>query len=97
MFNNNKFLSNSHKFMPESNFNNYLNNSINKFIKLMEETNKIIKKNKEMKYILNTTKTDELIENDLIHVIKYSKYYNFFFIVSLVSVGALVSTYKNKK
>ena len=92
---NSRFLSNSQKFILASNFKNYLNDSIKKYDKLTIERNDAIKKNQITKKILNEynlIKTSNHVQYDLINK---SKYYNFIFIVSFVSIGALIF-YKTK-
>ena len=92
---NSRFLSNSPKFILASNFKNYLNDSIKKYDKLTIERNDAIKKNQITKKILNEynlIKTSNHAQYDLINK---SKYYNFIFIVSFVSIGALIF-YKTK-
>ncbi len=92
---NSRFLSKSQKFILASNYNNYLNDSIKKYDKLTIETNEFIKKNQITKKILNENnliKSSNHIQYDLINK---SKYYNFFFIVSFISAGALIF-YKTK-
>ena len=87
---NSRFLSNSQKYILASNYNNYLNDSIKKYDKLTIETNESIKKNQITKKILNENnliKTSNHIQYDLINK---SKYYNFIFIVSFVSIGSLI-------
>ena len=88
-------LSISQKFILAINYNNYLNNALKKYDKLSIEKNEAIKKNQITKKILNEynlIKTSNHIQYDLINK---SKYYNFIFIVSFVSIGSLIF-YKTK-
>ena len=94
MFNSSS-LSISQKFILAINYNNYLNNALKKYDKLTIEKNEAIKKNQITKKILNEynlIKTSNHIQYDLINK---SKYYNCIFIVSFVSIGALIF-YKTK-
>jgi len=94
MFNSSS-LSNSQKFILALNYNNYLNNALKKYDKLSIEKNEAIKKNQITKKILNEynlIKTSNHIQYDLINK---SKYYNFIFIMSFVSIGGLIF-YKTK-
>lgn len=82
-----------HNFLSEKNIS-YLNNSNNKYNKLIE-TNENIKRKNIFKKILNENtiiKTTNHSVNDLINI---SKLNNLFFIISFVSIGALIF-YKNK-
>jgi hypothetical protein len=92
MFNVKKKLTRIHKNLLEQRFkkdlNDSVNNSINKFDKLMIEINNNNKKKQDIENILNETriiKTAEHIQNN------YNlKYHNLIFIFSVVSIGALL-------
>ena len=90
MFNVKKILIKSHKNLIEQRFKNYLNDSVNKFDKLMIDINNSNKRKKDIENIFNETRltrTNNHIQNDLLN---NSKYHNFIFIVSVVSIGALL-------
>jgi len=92
---NSRFLSNPQKFILASNFNNYLNDSIKKYDKLTIETNEAIKKTQITQKILNKDYLTKTISNHVQYdFINKSKFYNFIFISSVVSIGALIF-YKN--
>ena len=91
----NRILTRPQKFILEQNFKNYLNDSINKYNKLTNEINEKNKTKKAMKNILNESrliKGTNHIQNDLMN---NARFLNFFFIVSFVSIGALIC-YKSK-
>ena len=95
MFNINNFLSTPQKIILEQNFKNYLNDSVNKYNKLTIELNEKNRKKEEMNKILygNTLiKTTNYSQHELINNFKY---HNFIFIISVVSIGALLF-YKSK-
>jgi len=92
MFNVNRFSKKPQKFTFDQ---DHINESAKKYNKLMIDTNEDIKRKKDIQNLLYgsaLTKTTNHYVNDLINK---SKYYNFFFIVSFVSLGALIF-YKNK-
>ena len=95
MFNVNRFLTRSQKFILEQNFKSYLNGSVNKFNKLAIQINEDAKTKKAMENILYGNENKNALiksQNDLINNVKFN---NFFFIVSFVSIGALIF-YKSK-
>jgi hypothetical protein len=95
MFNVNRFLTRSQKFILEQNFKNYLNDSVNKYNKLTIEINEKNKKKAEIENILygNTLiKTTNHSQHELINKAKFN---NFIFIISVVSIGTLLF-YKSK-
>ena len=95
MFNINNFLSTPQKIILEQHFKNYLNDSVHKYNKLTIEMNEKNRKKEEMNKILygNTLiKTTNYSQHELINNVKY---HNFIFIISVVSIGALLF-YKSK-
>ena len=87
---NSRFLSNSQKYILASNYNNYLNDSIKKYDKLTIETNEAIKKNQITKNFFNENNLIKTSNHTQYDLINKSKYYNFIFIVSFVSIGSLI-------
>jgi len=84
MFNVSRFSKKPTKFL----FNqDYINESTEKYNKLMIETNKDIKKKKNIKKILYDNKLSKTTNHYVNDLINNSKYYNFIFIVSFISLG----------
>ena len=91
MFNVNRFLTRPQKIILEHNFKNYLYDSVNKYNKLTNEINK----KKEIKNILYENSLIKTTNHSQYELINNSKYHNFIFIISVVSIGALIF-YKSK-
>jgi len=91
MFNINNFLTTPQKIILEHNFKNYLYDSVNKYNKLTNEINK----KKEIKNILYENSLIKTTNHSQYELINNSKYHNFIFIISVVSIGALIF-YKSK-
>ena len=88
------------QFIFQQNFKDSLNYSINKYNKLIIKINEDTKRKKEIQQILyGNNNKNALIKcsnhsvNDLIN---NARFYNIFFIVSFVSIGALLC-YKSKQ
>jgi hypothetical protein len=95
MFTVNKFLTTPQKFILEQNFKNYLNDSVNKYNQLTIKINEENKRKKEIQNILYKTALTKTTNHSVNDLINNSKYQNFIFIVSFVSIGALIF-YKNR-
>ena len=95
MFNINRFLTRPQKFILEQNFKNYLNDSVNKYNKLTIEINEKNKKKTETENILYGTTLIKTTNHSQHELINNGKYHNFIFIISVVSIGALLF-YKSK-
>jgi len=91
MFNINKFLTTPQKIILEHNFKNYLYDSVNKYNKLANEINK----KEDLKNILHGNTLIKTTNHSQDKLINNSKYHNFIFIISVVSIGALIF-YKSK-
>jgi hypothetical protein len=91
----NRFLTRPQKFILENNFKNYLNDSVNKYNKLTIEINEKNKKKEEIQKILYGNTLIKTTNHPQHELINNSKYHNFFFIISVVSIGALIF-YKSK-
>jgi hypothetical protein len=91
MFNINKFLTTPQKIILEHNFKNYLYDSVNKYNKLANEINK----KEDLKNILHGNTLIKTTNHSQDELINNSKYHNFIFIISVVSIGALIF-YKSK-
>jgi hypothetical protein len=95
MFNVNRFLSSPQKIILEHNFKNYLYDSVNKYNRLSIEMNEKRKKKEEMEKILYGNVLIKSNNYSQYELINNSKYHNFIFIISVVSIGALLF-YKSK-
>jgi hypothetical protein len=91
MFNINRFLPTPQKIILEHNFKNYLYDSVNKYNKLANEINK----KEDLKNILHGNTLIKTTNHSQDELINNSKYHNFIFIISVVSIGALIF-YKSK-
>ena len=96
MFNVNKFLTTPEKIILEHNFKTYLYDSVNRYNKLTIETNDKNKAKKEMENILYGNALIKSTNHSVDDLINNNKFYKFFFIVSVISIGALIS-YKRKQ
>jgi hypothetical protein len=95
MFNVNRFLSTPQKMILEQNFKNYLYNSVNKYNKLTIEMNEKNKRKAEIEKILYGNTLIKTTNHSHDELINNSKYKKFIFIISVVSIGALIF-YKSK-
>jgi hypothetical protein len=95
MFNINRFLLKPQKIILERDFKNYLYDSVNKYNKLLIEIDKKNKKKEEIDKILYGNTLIKTTNHSQYELINNVKYHNFIFIISVVSIGALLF-YKSK-
>jgi hypothetical protein len=100
MFNINRFLPTPQKIILEHNFKNYLYDSVNRFNKQTIKINEDIRRKNEIQQILYGNENKIALIKSTNHsvddLINNTKFYKFFFIISVMSIGALISYKRNQ-